>query len=80
MAPWIDAPRAAHNFRKGVYNPDAYRPGGGSPEEPLAVREKTLVGWLKRLLYSSLRPRGAEVLRLFFDGYAPESVRLRLIA
>lgn len=61
------------------YNPDAYMPGGGSPEEPLAVREKTLVGWLKRLIYSSLRPRGAEVLHLFFDGYTPASVRPRLI-
>jgi hypothetical protein len=60
------------------YNPDAYRPGGGSPEEPLAVREKTLVSWLKRLLYSSLMPRGAEVMHLFFEGSAPESVRPRL--
>ena len=62
------------------YNPDAYRPGGGSPEEPLAARERTLVSWLNRLMYSSLRPRGAEVLHLFFDGYAPDSVRPRLIA
>jgi hypothetical protein len=63
------------------FNPDAYAPGGcagsgRSPEEPLAVREKTLVIWVKRLIFSSLRPRGAEALYLFFDGYAPERVRL----
>lgn len=60
------------------YNPDAYAPGGcpGTCEEPIAAREKTLVCWLKRLIFSSLRPRGAEVLYLFFDGYAPERVRL----
>jgi hypothetical protein len=74
------------------YNPDAYAPGDGGrrlgnssadgdSEEPLEVREKTLVYWVKRLLWTPRREEkpkacekhcsSAEVLYLYFDGFVP---------
>jgi hypothetical protein len=59
------------------YNPDEYEPGfvGGPRPAPetAAAREKTLVYWVKRLVWTP-RCRSSdalEVLYLFYDGFAP---------
>ena len=64
------------------YNPDDYEPGavGGGPlpaPEPLEAREKTLVYWVKRLVWTPrLSDRGLEVLYLYFDGFVPEKIEM----
>ena len=65
------------------YNPGDYQPGGDdrdiSPPEPLSFRERTLVYWVKRLLWTPRTAPGAEVLYLFFDGYTPGREKLKAL-
>jgi hypothetical protein len=64
------------------YNPDDYEPGSdavvsrrdGDPRpapETEAVREKTLVYWVQRLVWTPRSAGGIEVLHLFYDGFVP---------
>jgi hypothetical protein len=57
------------------FNPDAYRPAGSAPAEPLRRRFDVLLRWLRAALREepmtarSVAGTGAAVLRLFFDGH-----------